>query len=49
MPLILKPRCWRTCIIHNCLDTLELSYVDKTMGLLIMLSRTMGNSLNATQ
>ena len=48
MPLILKPRKVLEDM-HNCLDTLELSYVDKTMGLLIMLSRAMGNSLKATQ
>ena len=30
--------------MHKCVDILELSYVDNTMGLLIMLSRAMGNS-----
>ena len=34
--------------MHKCLDTLELSYVDETMGLLIMLSRAMGSSSKAT-
>ena len=32
--------------MYNCLDILELSYV--AMGLLIMLSRAMGKSLQAT-
>ena len=31
--------------MYNCLDTLELFYVDEAMGLLIMLSRATGNSL----
>ena len=31
--------------MNKCLDILVLSYVDETMGLLMLLSRAMGNSL----
>ena len=34
--------------MHKCLDNPELSYVDDTMGLFIMLPRAMGSSSKAT-
>ena len=34
--------------MHKCLDIPELSYVDDTMGLFIMLPRAMGSSSKAT-